>query len=263
MAINIYSTEEERYQELKDRTITIVPWNKNTGLTIPNSAGAVKGFAVDLGAKGKMLYFENFSNKVIFNSKSIKKSVSAQDSNHYENLAKLFTVIESVASNAIKIEEEEYRHRDRNKAGYIKSMHQYASGFLDETFIYAVKITIEERYRKNETHTYMMVSVGQIKREESTTRVHPSNDGESVSLWNSPLNLSITDYIKLFNRGQAILIKNFPDNFLNEEQKQIKEQIKKKDVEKDRIMQDFYSKLQEIKDEYLDMSYEMDDEERD
>lgn len=235
MAINIYSTEEERYLELKDRTITIVPWNKNTGLTIPNSAGAVKGFAIDLGVKNKMLYFENFSGKVIFNNKSIKKSVSAQDSSHYENLAKLFTVIESVASNAIKIEEEEYRHRDRNKAAHIKSMHQYVSGFLDEIFIYPVKITIEERYRKNETCTYMMVSVGQIKREDSTTRVHPSNNGESVSLWSSSLDLSITDYIKLFNKKQAILIKNFPNYLLDKEQKQIKEQIKKKDVEKERI----------------------------
>lgn len=72
MSICIFSTEEERYQELKDRIITIVPWNKNTGLIVPNSAGAVKGFADDLGVKNIMLYFENFSNGIVFNSKSIK-----------------------------------------------------------------------------------------------------------------------------------------------------------------------------------------------
>ena len=183
--MNINSTEDERYEELKDRTLTIVPWDETKPFTITDPSKSLNRCIVDfvksLGLLNKRVLIPNINYPVKFNKNSLNESIASM-CRHQANLldlAKLFTVFDSIIANSIEIQDEEYRHVDRNKAKDINCMRQYLSGFCDKDKVYPVKITVEERQIKENTFIYVVVTVGVLDRNKmkealSNVRAHSS-----------------------------------------------------------------------------------------
>lgn len=220
--MNINSTEEERYEELKDKIIKIIPW-KETNINLPNTPNATRGFVKDLGLTDKSIKMQGFDFDVIFNKNSVNESIN-RNKGRYEELNKLFTVIDDVCGNAICLQIEKYNHPEREKAKEIKQMHQFVSAFCDDKKIYPVKITVEERNIKDTAYLYMIITVRSIdKKEVPDIRVHPSKDGESVPNPASSFDISLSRFVQYFNEKTGILLKHFPNQFLTEEQVSIKD----------------------------------------
>ena len=77
------------------------------------------------------------------------------------------------------------------------------------------------------------------KEEHSILRVHPSySDGESSDSGRySSFDISLPHFVENFIENQAILIKNLPDQMLNDKQLEIKQRLVKFDREKDNAKQ--------------------------
>lgn len=253
--IKISSTDEERYRELKDKFLTVVPWDESKALqmTDPDEsiAHAVRRFAREIGIIGTTVKIEGIDENVIINASTIKESISSMVKQHADliNLSKLFTVFKAVAESAVLLSVEPFRHGNKpQKAKDVVADYQYISAFCDSNVMYPVKITAEKRKTKADTNVHVTVTIGTIpmnlinrieKEEHSIPRMHPSySDGES---WDSgrysSFDISLPHFVENFNENQAILIKNFPDQMLNDKQLEIKQRLVKFDREKDNAKQ--------------------------
>lgn len=228
--MNIKSTEEERYEELKNKMLTIIPWNEEKPFIISNPqrsvAKCIADYAKQQGLIEQKYYFPDITLEAKFTRLSVNESIASmcRQRANLLDLAKLFSVFDEVVGNAIRIEDEEYRHLDRSVAKRIVCMHQYISGFCDRELVYPVKITIEEQYAQKNSSIYMIVTIGKIPRSLlkekeviSDVRVHPfpvNENGESLSNGVTSFDISIPDFVSFFKQKQAILIKNIPDKML-------------------------------------------------
>lgn len=166
------------------------------------------------------------------------------------NLSKLFTCFHNVLENGILIDVEEYRHKSQDqRAKEIVGEYQYISAFHDEDKIYPVKITAERRRSFAETNVHVTVTIGdldldKIKEDPSILRVHQShNERESSDSGRvSSFDISLPHFVQNLNKTHAILLKNFPDQMLNNDQKNLKEKLIHFDKEKDTVrMLAFYT----------------------
>lgn len=249
--ISINSTDGERYQELKDRHLTIVPWDDSKALqmTDPNEsiAKALKRQAKDLNLIGTTVRLEGINEDVNISMQTIKESIASMTKQHADlfDLSKLFTCFRSTVENSILIEVEEYRHKSQyQKSKEILGEYQYIGSFHDETKVYPVKITAEKRKASKDTNVHVTITIGsfefdKIKEEHSILRVHPSySDGESSDSGRySSFDISLPHFVEKFNENQAILIKNMPDQMLDEKQLEIKQKLIHFDREKDKAKQ--------------------------
>lgn len=253
--MNINSTEEERYEELKDRVLSVHQWDDSKALQMTDPkesiAHAVRRYARELEIVGTKVHMEGIEEDVVINASTIKESISSMVKQHADliNLSKLFTVIKQVSESAILIDVEPFRHGNKpQKAKEILADYQYIGSFCDQNNIYPVKITAEQRKTKSDTNVHMTITVEAIKKsnlhelntqkeELSIPRMHPlQNNGESWdSGRDSSFNVSLLHLVQNFNENQAILIKNLPDQILNEDQQKIKEKLVQFDKEKDTV----------------------------
>lgn len=174
------------------------------------------------------LYFDKLSIPIHLTNKTLKESMHIMNKMHQDSttLLKLLTVIEEVSKNAILIDVEKYRHSNNNKTRLVDCNYQYLSAFYDNSNIYPVKITIEKHLSVKNSNMHMIITIGQIKKEDLSLRVHSSNiDEESVVCGESSFTISIQDFIKKFNSYQSIIIKNLPDDILTDIQKEIKDKV--------------------------------------
>lgn len=254
--MNINSTEEERYNELKDRELTIIPWNSNIEINIQDSkettGKAYRRFAKELGIDNYDFYIEGIDCPVHFSNKAIKESIHQMElqKSYLENLPKLFTVINDVVKNAIMLNVEEYYHPDRKQAKNIECACQYISAFCDENKIYPVHISVMKYTAKyeNNTNMYLVITVGKItKKEVPPIRVHPSLNGESVHPWASSFDISLQQFVNYFNEENGSLLKRFPNQMLTPEQIKIKERIIKADAEKQNALTQLRSEMKALK----------------
>lgn len=232
--MDINSTDDEKYEEIKDREITIVKWDesKEEDITITNTDMTVSSKAKEYMLKEdishKNLYFENLSIPVHLTNKTLKESMHIMNKMHQNSMTmlKLLTVIEKVADNAILIDIEKYRHSNNNKTKLVDCNYQYLSAFYEDKNIYPVKITIEKHNNVKNSNMHMIITIGQIKKEDLSLRVHPSDiDEESVVYGESSFTISIQEFIKYFNNYQSIIIKNLPDKILTDTQQKIKNKV--------------------------------------
>ena len=252
--MNISSTEKERYEELKGKELMIIPWKKEREivLTDPDKSlsRCISDYAKQLGLYEKELFINGLSYPVKFNKKSVNESIASmcRHKSSLIDLAKLFTVLTDVVQNAVEIHDEEYRHKARRIAEDVLCVRHYMGGFCDETEVYPVKLTVEERRKNENTSVYVIITVGKIKKEAlPIVRVHPSkNDGESLSGGVSSFAISIVDFVKFFNPQQGVLIKDLPDGLLSEAQIRIKNKVMQKDRERAEKMELLQRQLQEI-----------------
>jgi hypothetical protein len=213
--IAISSSETERYLALKDRILTVVPWDREREISIRKPDKTISqsllSYAKELGLVGSYFRVEAIEEPLLFNKRVVGESIAAMCRQRADllNLAKLFTVLREVLSNAILLEVEEFRHNNLNKAKQIAGVYQYVSAFCDEEVLYPVKITVERYKKVQRSKVHVVITVGRIflealdvKKEEALPNagVHPSKtDGESltagalplISIYNIWLNYSI------------------------------------------------------------------------
>lgn len=252
--MNISSSDEERCAELKQKSLKIIPWDTTKEMSITDGSKsysrAVKDFAESLNLTSQALCMEDVNYPVNFTKNSIKESI--KQTHDLTSLSKLFTVLADVAKNAVQIEIEPYRHADHPKAQIVVQDRQYLSAFCDLTYVYPVKITVEERRNVKDTNAYVTISVDKIKKEAipltgiSNTDRTPS--GEATSSYT----VTIPDFIKNFNNKQSIIIKNLPDGLLSDEQKELKYKVKEHDKNKDNEIRK--TKEQQAKQADIDIS---------
>lgn len=249
--IKISSTDEERYRELKDKFLTVVPWDESKALqmTDPDEsiAKALKRQAQTLNLIGTTVKLDGINEDVKISMQTIKESIASMTKQHADliDLSKLLTCLHETLNNSILIDVEEYRHKSQyQKSKEILGEYQYIGSFFDETKIYPVKITAEKRKASKDTNVHVTITIGsfeinKIKEEHSILRVHPSySDGESSDSGRySSFDISLPHFVENFNENQAILIKNFPDQMLNDKQLEIKQRLVKFDREKDNAKQ--------------------------
>lgn len=212
--INIKSTDDERYQELKDRMLTIVLWDESKAmkLTDPNEsiAKALKRHAKELNLIGEVVKLEGIKEEVHITMPTIKESIATMTKQHADlnNLSKLFTNFIEILENSILIDVEEYRHKSRTqKNKEVLGEYQYVGAFCDNGLIYPVKVTAEQRKVKTESNVHVTVTIGTLpindieKEEHSILRVHPSNFGgeSSDSGRYSSFDIILLQLVKYFN----------------------------------------------------------------
>lgn len=85
--MNINSTEDERYEELKDRTLTIVPWDETKPFTITDPSKSLNRCIVDfvksLGLLNKRVLIPNINYPVKFNKNSLNESIASLSRKDY------------------------------------------------------------------------------------------------------------------------------------------------------------------------------------
>jgi hypothetical protein len=251
-----YSSETERYLELKDRILTVVPWDRTKEITIrelnKTISQSLLSYAKELELVGSSFHMEKIAEPLLFNKRVVGESIAAMCRQRADllNLAKLFTVLPEVLSNAILLEVEEFRHSNLNKAKLIAGVYQYISAFCDEEVLYPVKITVEQYRKVQKSKIHVVITVGRIslevlKKEEALPNVgvHPSEtDGESLTAGVASFNINIQHLVKLFNRNESVILKNFPDEMLSDKQREIKTEVKKSDLAHEEIINEIIKK---------------------
>ena len=264
ISMNINSTEEERYEEIKDKELKVVAWDKSKENEI-----SITDSSMSVAKKVKEYYNKNYINCEVFSldqfpatlqltNKCLKESLHIMDKIHAESslMLKLMTAIKPVFDNAVLVEIEKYRHLEKAKANQIKCSYQYLSAFYDAEKIYPVKITSELNKNMYNSNIHMVITIGQIKMKEVLSpRVHPVYAGESVEKGvPSFITINITDLIKSFNRNQGIIIKNLPNKLLNEEQLNFKWEVKLRDAEITDKMLKIKNEMNQLKNEQKQIS---------
>lgn len=229
---------------MKEKTLKVVKWDmsKEISLSTPKQkvSRSLMEHAESLGIVGAPFLIEGISECVYFTKKSINESIAntVKKRGNLGDLAKLFTVLDKIITNAILLEKEEYRHKSRTQAKHIDAMYQYVSAFCDDYWLYPVKITVEKRKDAGQNRFYIVLSVGKIilsdVKEKETIPVAGVHSYEE-SLHNGAVSyeISITHLIKHFNKKQDIILKNVPDELLNDEQRMIKAKVIEKDLQKE------------------------------
>ncbi|MBE5898276.1 MAG: hypothetical protein E7279_01585 [Lachnospiraceae bacterium] len=247
--IDINSSDEERTNILKNKTLKIVEWDKSKEMQLYNAnesiARALKRYIKELNIRDKYICFNEFESDVKFTQATLKESISQMTKKHANltHLGKLLSVIDEVCENAIKIDVEKYRHNFSTRIDVRQVVH-LLSGFYDEDNIYPVKITIYERKVK-ENQFYLIITVGEIKTSQILKEANTITDMHSIkeegpSGGIASINLNISSFIKKFNTHEGIIIKNLPDGLLNQHQIEIKKKIKVHDAA---IEKNFANKL--------------------
>lgn len=261
--MNINSTEEERYEEIKDKELKVVAWDKSKENEI-----AITDSSMSVAKKVKEYYNKNYINCEVFSldqfpatlqltNKCLKESLHIMDKIHAESslMLKLMTVIKPVFDNAVLVEIEKYRHLEKAKANQIECSYQYLSAFYDTEKIYPVKITAELNKNMYNSSIHMVITVGQIKMKEVLSpRVHPVYAGESVEIGDPSFTINITDFVKYFNNYHGIIIKNIPDKLLNQNQLEFKNEIKTHDKEIADKMFKIKNEMNQLKNEQKQIS---------
>jgi hypothetical protein len=248
--IDISSSELERYSELKNRILTVISWDKEKEISIKPDitiSQSLLSYAKELGLVGSYFYMEAIEEPLLFNKRVVGESIAAMCRQRADllNLAKLFTVLDEVLSNAILLEVEEFRHVNLNKARQISGVYQYVSAFCDEEVLYPVKITVERYKKVQNSKVHVVITVGRIflrdlemKKEEALPNVgvHSSEaDDESLTAGVASFNINIQHLVKIFNRNESVILKNFPDGMLSEKQLAIKSEVKRSDQVREEI----------------------------
>lgn len=209
-------SEEERYNELKNKTINIVPYNED--LLAKNNADLdaletryrkaaneiLKPLAKKLGVIKKG--YKNPSMEIEFNysnnnlDESTKKQTGIKGDDIFVNFAKMLSCLEDVVNNAelIEVHNDKYVGTPRENTN-LKNTYVLVSAYKDNEYIVPVKLVVKELLGIDNV-MYVTMAMQKIKEVEVLGQSMPSTkDGE-----NSPRST--------FNYSLALLLKEIKNN---------------------------------------------------
>lgn len=243
--ISIVSTEIERAEILKIKTLTIVPSIPELELEYDEEDSirdTIVDFAYRLNLIGKEIHLPDYPIPIKISEQTITESLHIMKNEHARlfDLPLLLPILQEVSQNAIKMQVEPYRHNN-GKWSHINGIHQYMSAFYnpENNMLYPVKITVQERVKSEEDSIYMTITVGhfnleQIKKKDLPTLRSPDESEKERSHGESSLlRISLAELISKLNSKTTIFIKNLPNELLSSEQIKLKRDTIIKDIQKE------------------------------
>ena len=240
-------TEEERYNELKDKNLVVVDYNEDK----LNSELEKKGISIDFEelkmlkekqakksikeiAKALGIHNVNYNNSNInfdfgFSSNSLDSSVHHQGDfkGTYADYAKMLSCLDGIIKNAELVE----IHPNYKGNKLLKQVYVLVSAFNDGNVIIPVQLEVKEQYDKN-NGLYLNVVLGQIKKEPAVVE----EIGVAKAYKDLPLitgsTISLSQLFANVNTGDNKFLKYIPDKFLSEEQVAAKRTAQKADYTK-------------------------------
>ena len=215
--ITLNMGEQERYEILKNRKITIAVVNSDkipsdNGLTIKNlkktdAKKLIKTIAKEFNVFGG---YENTDIELSFEfgSNNLNESINKQKSN-YDLFVQMLSCFSDVISNAVGIEV-----HNRNSEGYkidrtLKQVYVLCSAFANDQYIVPVKLSVKEFVDKP-NRLYVAVALEGIKKDRVINMGVPEN-GSHVHI--SPVTISISEIFKNVNEKDVDFIKYIPRQF--------------------------------------------------
>ena len=240
-------TEEERYNELKDKNLVVVDYNEDK----LNSELEKKGISIDFEelkmlkekqakksikeiAKALGIHNVNYNNSninfdFVFSSNSLDSSVHHQGDfkGTYADYAKMLSCLDGIIKNAELVE----IHPNYKGNKLLKQVYVLVSAFNDGNVIIPVQLEVKEQYDKN-NGLYLNVVLGQIKKEPAVKK----EIGVAKAYKDLPLvtgsTISLSQLFANVNTGDNKFLKYIPDKFLSEEQITAKRTAQKADYTK-------------------------------
>ena len=223
--ITMGMTEAERYEALKDRSISVTAkTNTDTLRSIEETIGQRAEDAILLAETDrKKLFvkigkefgvFKEYSNEDVkltfnFSKGNLKESVGKQRKN-YSDFAKMLSCFDKIIDAAIGIEV-----HNRNDEGYkpdptLKSVYVLVSAFEDGSNIVPVKLEIKEFVDKDNT-LYVAIALESIKKDEV---VKQGNTENGVTQNSRSSIIKIADLFSKINPSDTSFLKYVPTQFL-------------------------------------------------
>lgn len=228
-------TEEERYEVLKDKKITVYPYNPDRFAELQKNDyeelnkllqgeyfGKTRAFNLlrTLGKNFKT--FKDYFNKDIsvtfeYSISSLRHSNNKQEASETASLAKLFTVFDQVIENAIGIEAhgDRYNYTKRVKSSFEK-MYVLFSAYRDGQEIIPVRAEVNIYSDKTQPKLDVVVTMSKINEADV---IRDTILGESAGN-SSPRSAStymVADLLQNVNPEDTGLLKYIPDGFLDEQ----------------------------------------------
>ena len=232
-SIKVDMTEEERYNELKDKNLVVVDYNedklnselkeKNIPTNLENlksmngreAEKPLKEIADALGIHGVNYSNSNIEFDFKFSKTSLNSSLHHQSNfeGTYADYAKMLSCLDGIIENAELVE----IHPNYKGNKLLKQVYVLVSAFNDGNVIIPVQLEVEEQYDKN-NGLYLNVVLRQIKKEPAVKK----EIGDAKAYKDLPLvtgsTISLSQLFANVNTGDNKFLKYIPDKFLSEEQ---------------------------------------------
>ncbi len=203
--ITIDSTEQERYEILKNKVLKNIPiitkqsdliqsWEDIDKIVGKEKSSLIKKIATEFNVFKEYNNIE-FDVSFNFSRRNYEESYGKQKHN-FTDFAKMFTVFDEVVNNAIGVEV-----HNKNKEGYkvdptLKNVYVLVSAFQDGECIIPVKLEIKEFNDKQNT-LYVAISLNKIKTTEVSGQGNTTSGVTQYS--RSVANISIYCFLKKVN----------------------------------------------------------------
>ncbi len=235
------STEQERYELLKDAKLKVAKVNekaiqdikledyntKKKSVVLPGFKALARQLGIlNVDLKNSMLQFP-----FRFSGKGLEVSLHHQleYGGTYQDYVRAMSCFNDLVKNAVPIEV----HTDK-KVGTVKEnvglkkVYVLASAYRDGNSIVPIELEVKE-FLDRDSSLYMAVVLTKINPEVLDTRL-TTDSGEVSSLF-SGFTISLQQLFQNVNTKDARFLKYIPDGFLNEAQKQAKQEALKKQSE--------------------------------
>lgn len=262
------STEQERYELLKNETLTLARPDEsklddidladfNTRKKSAVMPG-MKALAKKLGIMNVDLQNSRIEIPFQFSNRGLTTSLHHQleYGGSYQDYAKMMTCFNALVRNAVPVE----IHREK-KAGTskenqrLKQVYVLISAFADESGISPVQLEVKE-YHDAQNKLYLAVAMS--KKESEVVEDRPTTKSGGTHPLFSDSKVSIADIFKNVNSKDGRFLKYVPDGFLSETQKEAKKDaIRKQNKEYEQYgRRDNITELHNLTEADLEAMYE-------
>ena len=262
------STEQERYELLKNETLTLARPDEsklddidladfNTRKKSAVMPG-MKALAKKLGIMNVDLQNSRIEIPFQFSNRGLTTSLHHQleYGGSYQDYARMMTCFNELIRNAVPIE----IHREK-KAGTskenqrLKQVYVLISAFADESGISPVQLEVKE-YHDAQNKLYLAVAMS--KKESEVVEDRPTTKSGGTHPLFSDSKVSIADIFKNVNSKDGRFLKYVPDGFLSETQKEAKKDaIRKQNKEYEQYgRRDNITELHNLTEADLEAMYE-------
>lgn len=224
--IALGSSEDERYQILKNRTLKIALINKQKADQISqedmrNLATANRTTAFKILRKigdefdvFKDYTIKDFDLEFAYSKRNLQESINKQG-REYNNYALMLTELENIIENAVGIETHNHRYGEEDQ---IKQTYVFASAMQTGNRIIPILLEVREFWDGTKSTLRIAIAMSEIERSRIVEHIPPNMmSDQSYSLPASTIKIS--ELFSNVNSKDGRLLKYIPDGFLNETQK--------------------------------------------
>lgn len=237
------STEQERYDLLKNETMTLARPDENKLNDIDladfntRKKSAVmpgmKALAKKLGIMNVDLQNSRIEIPFQFSNRGLTTSLHHQleYGGSYQDYAKMMTCFNELIRNAVPIEVHGEKKAGTSRENpFLKQVYVLLGGYAEENSVVPVQFEVKEMEDQSENRLYLSVALTKIAPEVLEKAL--SGEPGSIPRLFSDAKVSIADIFRNVNSEDGRFLKYVPDGFLSEEQKAAKQEaIAKQETE--------------------------------